>query len=256
MIICLGRYLIKTITFLGGALFVDFMDVAPAYATCLSCGHMNGIWSFDGSFKCEKCGALCQVPLEHDCPYCNKKTTTDRYGACQVCGQLKFEADDTWEEAMQYDKRVSELAKIVKINPKSFENLITNALQKHAFIEAISLIHNTIEAYLKGKIEAFFGEDNCRYELLKGYVKLNRLYNYNGFCYILGLLSKDVYEGIKKFNEERNKVVHDLLKEEITMESLRMMARKGRELQMRTSPLNHSEADIQRVMQIFDKITV
>jgi len=153
------------------------------------------------------------------------------------------------------DDYINELVKIIEINPNSFEDVIRNALKKGCFIEAISLIHNVIEAYLKRKLNAFFFTDKDRYELLTKIIKLKYLYDYNNFCYIVGLINKDDYNNLIEFNKERNKVIHELLTKSITISELKAIARKGREMQLKLSPLEHPKEGIKRVMKIFDEIT-
>lgn len=186
-------------------------------------------------------------------------------GVCVGCGNfmpydlvgvgLCYDCLSGESEEKNYEKNVDELVEIIEVSPESFEDVIENALKKKCFIEAISLIHNVIEAYLKFRLNNFFGEDKERFDLLKSKIKFNYLLDYNGFCYILGLINKEWHLSIVKFNSDRNNVIHDLLKKSIKVAELKKIAREGREIQMRLSPLNHSERDIERIMSQFDKIT-
>lgn len=212
---------------------------------------------------------------EHKCPKCNgemEETEQDyssmtegqqadydggfnRTFECSECGynaliDLTPTDFEDWE-----DPEVDELVEIIKIDPKSFEDVIENALKNKCFVEAISLIHNTIEAYLKRKIEVFLISDSARLQLLKEKFKPQYLKDYNTICYILGLIQREDYETLQEFNIKRNKVVHELLTKSMTIEELRNITRKGREMQMKLSPLNHSEQDIKNIMAEFDRLT-
>lgn len=168
-----------------------------------------------------------------------------------------------------------------EINIHNFEDLIVRSLEKGAFIEANSLIHNVIEFYLQSKILNYvlslFGisESNSQKvndrifaehkdELVeKSKILSNRknsdyikyLYDYVEIGYLLGLIDKGLYSKILNFNENRNKYVHQLLKRsgKFKFRDIVANARLGREIQMRLSPVGHSEKDIESVLKKFDE---
>ena len=153
------------------------------------------------------------------------------------------------------EQEINELVKIIEINPDSFEDVIENTLKKKCFVGAISLIHNVIEAYLKYKLKIFFKSDKNKLNLLKSKGKRKHLRDYCEICYMLDLIKKEEYKTITQFNKDRNKVIHRMLKETMKVSELKKIARKGREIQMRLSPLDHSEKDIKNIMSTFDKLT-
>jgi hypothetical protein len=178
---------------------------------------------------------------------------------CPECGYYDlfnvpsiYEREDSgWE-----DEEIDELVEITRIDPSSFEEVIENALRSKCFVEAISLIHNVIEAYLKTKIEGYLSADEMRLKLLKEKFKPQYLKDYNTICYILGLIKSEDYKRLIEFNKNRNKIIHELLKKSMTIIELRKITRNGRELQIKLSPLNHSEAGIKRIMDEFDRLIV
>jgi len=96
-------------------------------------------------------------PFQCQNPECNY------YGLFEVPSIYEEEdVDFGWD-----DPEIDELVKITRIDPNSFEDVIEHALKSKCFIEAISLIYNTIEAYLKKKIEDLTNNDKERLELLK-----------------------------------------------------------------------------------------
>ena len=173
---------------------------------------------------------------------------------CSNCGYSDL--FDVEMSEPDFEEEINELVEIIKITPDSFEDVIDNAITSKCYIEVISLVHNVIQSYLKYRIDIFFNNDKERFKLLTSKIKLNYLYDYNLLCYILGLISKDRYDSIIQFNKNRNKVIHDLLKKETTMEELRLIARDGRLIQISLSPLNHTLGDIDGIMKYFDKMTV
>lgn len=173
--------------------------------------------------------------------------------ACPECGHwalYDIEVND-YEPDFE-EEQFEELIRVIKVSPDSFEEVIENALNSRCFIEATSLIHNVIEGYLRYKLEVHFASDKDKLALLK-----NRKYlkDYNEFCYLFGLINKKEFDDICKFNADRNRMIHELLKKTATISELRAVARRGREIQARLSPLNHTEEDIKRIMIEFDNLT-
>lgn len=175
---------------------------------------------------------------------------------CEDCGYYALYDIGHREEIFGWeDPQIDELVEITRIDPNSFEEVIEHALSSKCFIEAISLIHNVIEAYLKRKIEDLTITDETRLQLIKEKFKPQYLHDYNTICYLLGIIDKNMYKRITKFNTERNKVIHELLKKSIIMSELKNITKEGRRIQMVLSPLNHSKQDIKNIMKHFDKIT-
>jgi len=153
------------------------------------------------------------------------------------------------------DPEIDELVEITRIDKNSFEEVIEHALKSKCFIEAISLIHNVIEVYLKRKIEDLTINDETRLQLIKEKFKPQYLHDYNTICYIMGIINKDTHKKIIKFNKDRNKSIHDLLKKETTIDELKHITKEGRRIQITLSPLKHTEEDIKRIMNHFDELT-
>ena len=196
--------------------------------------------------KCPKCGEEMQKqPLDYsemtDGQQADYDVGFNTPFECSECGYHDlFNVESVYEkeerELAWKDPEIDELVKIIDTSPKNFEDLIEHALRNKCFIEAISLIHNTIEAYLKKKIEDLKGNDEGRLELLKTKFKLKYLRDYNTIAYLLNIIEKSLYDSIIEFNSKRNKVIHDLIKRPKDLEQIRKIARKGREIQMRLSP--------------------
>ena len=173
-----------------------------------------------------------------------------------------------------------------KINEKTFDYLIIRAINNRCFIEAISLIHNVIEVYLKFRLihhrlktnypphlekDINYGVFMKAYEdshvskkikiLEKNYKSnfLKYLEDYNEMCYMFNLIEEDMYKDIIKFNKGRNNVMHKLLKikekdgKRIFKKYSEIIetAKLGRRIQLELSPLNHSKKDIEKLMDIF-----
>jgi len=165
-------------------------------------------------------------------------------GVCYDC------LESTWN-----DPEIDKLVEITRVDPNSFEEVIEHSLKNKCFIESISLIHNVIEAYLKKKIEDLTSSDEERLKLLKKRFKLKYLKDYNTISYLLGIIDNLTYKSILDFNVKRNKVIHKLLTNPTYINQIKAIARMGREIQMKLSPLNHSQQDITNIMANFDKIT-
>ncbi len=184
------------------------------------------------------------------CLKCGEPFEEDFTGAgiCQIC--LDLTAGEEWD-----DPEIDELVKIIRVDKNSFEDVIEHALRSRCFIEATSLIHNVIEAYLKKKIEDLTDSDKERLKLLKQKFKLKYLWDYNTISYLLGIIDSDMHKSILEFNEKRNKVIHDLMTNPKDLETIRQIARRGRRIQIKLSPLNHTQTDIVRIIAEFDRIT-
>jgi len=199
------------------------MDVAPAYMSCLNCGEMCEVWSEDGSYKCEKCGTQQQIPIQEECANCHKLTTKDKLGSCQMCGYngegaASLDFDDVFEERV-------------------VEGLIIRAVEKRSFIEALSLIHNTVEWYLIMRVRDFSRDclkEEFSYEKLFAYLRSVSSQAKMGsdtfsfklmMCYLLGLIEVGFFERIYEFNRKRNDAIHKLL----TLEKARDLDAEARE---------------------------
>lgn len=131
---------------------------------------------------------------------------------------------------------------------KNVEYMVMRAIKKNCFIEVTSLEHNIIEFYLRKQLE----RNGVK---LKSDIKMSFLIEK---CKDEKLISKAMETDLINFNERRNKTMHELLKsdnEKIRIKNysdLRNIARFGREIQLRLSPLEHSERDIKGILNFFD----
>lgn len=176
-----------------------------------------------------------------------------------------------------------------EINAQAIEDLIDRAIEKKCFIEALSLIHNVIEFYLKYRIRLDIfkregldelGFDSSRYKKdeesvdLSGvetdnekrakekfklcYSSIKKVHDCKNICFILNLINKDLFDLITKFNKQRNTAIHSLLKKDESKEGdvkyrfIRLTAKLGREIQLKLSPLDHSDQDIMNILKKFD----
>jgi len=209
--------------------------------------------------KCPKCGEeLKEVEQDYqnmtDGQQSDYEMGFNRTFECPKCGHRTLCDIEVYEPYIDEEDDIQELVKIIEVNPQSFEDVIENALKSHCYIEATSLIHNVIEAYLRIRLEKHFQLDEHKLKLI-GNVRFNYLKNYNLFCYLVGVIKKDEFGKIETFNNQRNTLIHELLKKSVKISQMKQVARDGREMQMRLSPLNHSEKDIQNILKHFDEIT-
>ncbi len=181
-----------------------------------------------------------------------------------------------------------------QIDEEVFEDLIDRAKNNSCFIEAISLIHNVIEFYLKTMIQRHIFEkittkfdkklfDLENYEELREKLKetgyyhkisileskhkstnLKYLKDYKESCYMYDLIDKTMFDNITLFNALRNMAVHKLLKPKKKGTETKYYkygeivnaAIFGREIQLRLSPIKHSEEDIKNILNNFKKFSV
>ncbi len=215
--------------------------------------------------KCPKCGAEMEE-LEQDYSEMTEGQQIDsdmgfnRPHECPQCNYYDlFDVESVYEkeerELAWKDQEIDELVRITRVDPNSFEDVIEHALRSKCFIEAISLIHNTIEAYLKKKIEDLTNNDKERLELLKKKFNPRYLRDYTTISYLLGIIDNPTYKSLLEFNDKRNKVIHELMTKPKDIETIRQIARRGREMQMKLNPLNHSIQDIANIMTEFDRMT-
>lgn len=204
----------------------------------------DGTWEEgvkEKTIKCPKCGGeMFEVIQEemtegqeadylagfnhpYECSDCNYCDLFD-VGYCGDGDNQNYE----WK-----DPEIDKLVKITRIDPNSFEEVIEHALRSKCFIEAISLIHNVIEAYLKKKIEDLTNNDKKRLNLLKKKFNPRYLFDYNTIAYLLGIIDNSLYKLILEFNEKRNKVIHELMTNPKDIETIQQIAKIGRELQMK-----------------------
>ncbi|MCK5234045.1 MAG: hypothetical protein KAJ91_04470 [Candidatus Aenigmarchaeota archaeon] len=179
-----------------------------------------------------------------------------------------------------------------RINESVIEDLIERAIKKRCFIEALSLIHNVIELYLKYRIKSHIFEqevlDKYGIDLIKHkkdengldivnttreetenekkaklkfkliFTKKNYLHNYKELCFVLNLIDKNIFDLITAFNKRRNLVTHNLLREDkskgadLKYIEILVTAKLGREIQLKLSPIGHSDLDIIRTLKAFD----
>lgn len=143
-------------------------------------------------------------------------------------------------------------------NARHFEEWIRKAIDKKCYIEAIILIHNTIELYLRGKIIEYLIKtekkerlDEEKYEILFGRGYKN-IYEYTEIAYLFNIISLGQYKKLMKFNTKRNDVVHGFLKKKIKYEYLKNYCKQGREIQLRLSPHSWSKEQIKKGLKPFE----
>lgn len=240
--------------------------------------------------KCPKCNTI-MSELEEDCENMTDGQQADyeagfnRPHYCSKCkemhlisrpGEFYPDIDDEFDEMDD------------KIDDKVFEDLIDRAIDKRCFIEVISLVHNVIESYLKfrlrdeilkkheisfdnfplkdkkniieklkelgvyDKIIILFGRGKSNY--------LKYLDDYKEMCYMFKLIDKNMFRDITKFNMQRNAAAHKLLKfqeegskvKHYRYRDIIATAELGREIQLKLSPLEHSEEEIKKILGRFE----
>ena len=155
---------------------------------------------------------------------------------------------------------MSEINSFLKkiLDDRTFESFISRAIKSQSYIEAISLIHNTIEIYLQYKIIRYLAENKDmdyyikRRATLSGEGNINSLIVWSEITHLFGLIDDNLFEDLKIFNKKRNLVIHKLLKNKITYAEIKEIARVGRIIQLKLSPLNHSQEAINNIMIYFD----
>ena len=199
---------------------------------------------------CPECGEGILEELEEDPSgmtegqQANYEMGFDRPFMCPNCGcTVLMDSDDV------YIDEIDDLLEELIAGPETMEDLIEHALESGCLIEAISLIHNTIEAYLKFKINEFSDKNK------KDKIKLHYLKSYNGISYLLGLIDIKLYREINKFNNDRNHVIHKLMKNPKKLEDIWLIAKRGRKIQLQLSPIKHSKSDIELILKRFDEMT-
>ena len=76
--------------------------------------------------------------------------------------------------------------------------------------------------------------------------------------YLLSIIGDELNDDIKTFNSKRNVVVHELLKNTKrskkveTYNEIKKIARLGRKIQLKLSPLYHTDEEIEQILKIFD----
>lgn len=157
------------------------------------------------------------------------------------------------------------------INDRYFEALICRAIENQYYIEVISLIHNTIEIYLQYSIKIYFlkleESKISDKDIQKNWGKRNELLKEGSICsvnslrainYLLSIIDDELNDDIKTFNSKRNVVIHELLKntkrskEVETYNEIKKIARLGRKIQLKLSPLLHTDEEIEQILKIFD----
>lgn len=147
-----------------------------------------------------------------------------------------------------------------EINLDVFEDLVDRVIRKRCFVEVISLVHNYIEYSLYDLlIQNILSDDadlQMKIDLLSGNGRDKSLKVYNELCFISGLIIKDRYEQIKKFNEGRNLVIHRLMHQK-TIKSGKnrygevvKIAMMGRKIQMNFQ--QYSKGDIISELKKFE----
>ncbi|MFP4400542.1 MAG: hypothetical protein ACLFPQ_01555 [Candidatus Woesearchaeota archaeon] len=124
-----------------------------------------------------------------------------------------------------------------EIDNHNYDKLIERCIEKRCFLESISLIHNSIELFLKNKLKeyyyTFFGLNEQGYEVERTTIEINPKmtidekkcalfldHYFKGIVYLrewskralnLNLISNSVHENIISFNDGRKLAIHNLL---------------------------------------------
>jgi len=143
-----------------------------------------------------------------------------------------------------------------QIDEKNFDEIISRAVKKECYVEVISLVHNYLELHLKSLIARKLANIKSKHLPEKIKILQNRggnflkyLNDYNEIAFLLGCLDQNMYEEIKKFNADRNKVMHQILKKTKPYSKLKKIAKKGCTIQIIFNPFKFTEADMLQKMQ-------
>jgi len=163
------------------------------------------------------------------------------------------------------------------INGGTIEELIIRAIKKRSFIEVISLMHNVIEELLVMKIEDFIlnkydsdyktlisDRENIerknpelakKLEILNSGEKQKYLNNFKEYAFFLGLIDKNMFDMITKFNTLRNSVIHNLIRSKknksVRYRQVMETAKLGRRIYYKLSIIKHSEEHIEKLLKEF-----
>lgn len=161
----------------------------------------------------------------------------------------------------------------IKIDYYTVEDLIERAVEKRCFIEVIALVHNVVELYLKSEFRKYwFNEISSNYlsipfkerfdkllaseELFNTFINSKResVDNYLKLCIKFKLIEREKQILITEFNEQRNKIIHELLKKNKTLKysDIILTAKLGRQIQLLLSPNSFNEEEQKNILAKFD----
>lgn len=137
------------------------------------------------------------------------------------------------------------------VDPKYIEGFIVRAIDKKCYVEVISLVHNTIEMYLRRYLisNTPFVTEPKKWKILTHDEEIKSVIVLAKIVYILGLISEEIYDDIIHFNSKRNVVVHKLLKKSTKYGEVKKIVRLGRKIQLSLSPLGHSKKYIENELK-------
>ncbi len=145
-----------------------------------------------------------------------------------------------------------------QIDEKNFDEVISRAVKQKCYIEVISLVHNYLELHIKSLIaNKLISQEKSSDDFIE---KIKILQNNQGnfikyfndyieIAFLLSCINKDGYEAIKKFNNNRNKIIHQLLKKEKSYSEIKKIAKEGRTLQLCFTPFKFTENELMEKMQ-------
>ncbi|MBI2541613.1 hypothetical protein HYV80_02815 [Candidatus Woesearchaeota archaeon] len=144
------------------------------------------------------------------------------------------------------------------MDDRTFEKFIGRALKNQSYIEAISLLHNTIEIYLQYRVIRHLTDGKpIKYYIkkrqkIKSGGKQNSLAILAEVCHLFDIIDDSIFTKIKTFNRGRNDVIHNLLQTKLLYSEIQSIARLGREIQLKLSPFDWDEQHINQIMSYFD----
>lgn len=246
--------------------------------------------TYDGKVDCPKCGTL-MLELDQgsmtDGQQAEYKLGNNIPLECPECGHhdLFFVESPFYEDdfEFQYDDRINEetFEDLIDraIDKRCFievialiHNVIELYLKYHLrlYLFKIDGLHNT--GYDESRIEKddmgneiikFEGEETDnekkakkKFKMIFGKDKWKNFSYYQELCLLLNLIDENLYNDIYRFNRERNTVIHKLLKEvrpngDEKYTSIIEIAKRGRRIQLKLSPLNHSDDHIKNILKRF-----
>jgi len=99
----------------------------------------------------------------------------------------------------------------------AFDNLdkyVKESLEQQHFVEAIILIHTTIEIYLASLLDCLLDQDKRKIVRNYRYIQLAKT------CYLLDLIDKATYQELREINGVRNSFAHQKIGFDITEEQI------------------------------------
>lgn len=121
-----------------------------------------------------------------------------------------------------------------KININSIEFFIKKSVEDKRYFETICLTQNVIELYMKYKLKKYSNDVGKIAEKEWKIIRLNEL------RFVLKIVDRRIYDLVNDFNNRRNKIFHELLKNKISISygDILETAKNGRKAQLYLSPIH------------------